>query len=71
MSKCRSDRRFRARACMQLASAGAAMCIATSPSVSAQPAAEVLAPGIGISIVGSETLLCTAGFVAHNQRGAR
>lgn len=70
MAKCRTDRRTRTWVCMQLASAGVGMCIATSPSVSAQPAQEVLAPGAAISIVGSETLLCTAGFVAHNQRGA-
>lgn len=34
------------------------------------PAVSALYPGAGMEIVGDDPSICTAGFVAHNQRGA-
>ena len=59
----------------RLTAAGlATVCALIAPLASAHaaplPAVSALYPGAGMEILGDDPSICTAGFVAHNQRGA-
>ena len=52
----------------------AGSCVIIAPATPAHagplPAVSALYPGAGMEILGDDPSICTAGFVAHNQRGA-